>query len=184
MSTATSYGVKDALLGLFVGLFMGGLSGFGLYAMSAETLRCARGADGGVDCVLSRRVLGVPVRDTHLAGVRDATVEEYYSSPKTSPFNNRQDPGGYTYHVRYDAAAGPVEGTDAPSREAHEAIVNGLRGFLADRSASAYDASLGGGPLVWRLALGVLFVVGVLCLVNIPFAAVKAIRARAVDPPA
>ncbi|WP_291987858.1 hypothetical protein [Luteitalea sp.] len=179
MSTEARYGVRDALLGLFVGVFMGGLSGFGLYAMSAETLRCSRGVDGGVDCVLSRHILAVPVRHTRLSGVRGATLEEYYSAPRTSPFNNRQDPGGFTYHVRYDTSAGLVEGAEAPGREAHEAIVNGLRGWLSDGGAATYEATLGGGPLGWRLALGVLFVVGALCLVNIPFAAVNAIRARA-----
>lgn len=179
MSAALRYGVKDALLGLFVGVFMGGLSGFGLYAMSAETLRCDRGAEGGVECVLSRRIMAVPVRHTLLSGVRGATLEEYYSAPRSSPFNTRQDPGGYTYHVRYDTAAGPVDSAEGPGREAPEALVTGLRGWISDGGADTYEASLGGGPLGWRLALGVLFVVAALCLVNIPFATVKALRARA-----
>lgn len=178
MAPAASYGVKDALLGLIVGLVMGGLSGFGLYAMSAETLGCRRAA-GRVDCRLSRRVLGVPVRDTHLLDVRGASVQEYYSSPRTFPSSNRQAEGGYTYHVQYDTAHGPVAGAEGPVREGPQAIVDGLRGLLDDRAATTYDASLGGGPIGWRLALGVLFVVGVLCLVNIPFATVKALRARA-----
>lgn len=184
MPPPPSYGLKDALLGLLVGLVLGGLSGFGLYAMSAETLRCERGA-GGVDCRLSRHVLGVPVRDTRLAGVRGAAVEEYYSAPRTFPASNRQAAGGYTYHVQYDTVHGPVAGTEGPAPEGHQAIVDGLRAFLDDPAAATYDASLGGGPIGWRFALGVLFVVGALCLINIPFATVKAVRARpsAASPP-
>ena len=184
MSVPAPYGVKDALLGLVVGLCLGGLSGFGLYVMSAEVLRCERGV-GGVDCRLSRRVLGVPVRDTRLTGVRGASVEEYYSAPRTFPSSNRQAGGEYTYHVRYDTATGPIGGAEGTARDGHQAIVDGLRAFLDDRAAAAYEASLGGGPIGWRLALGALFVLGVLCLVNIPFATVKAVRARpsAASPP-
>lgn len=183
MVTPAAYGVKDALLGFFVGLFMGGLSGFGLYAMSAETLRCERTADA-VDCRLGRRVLGVPVRDTRLPGVRGATVEEYYSSPRTFLPSNRQTEGGYTFHVRYETAAGAIDGAEGASRAEQAGLVAGLTAFLDDRTATAYEASLGGGPLGWRLALGVLFTVGALCLVNIPFAAVKAIRERGRGPAA
>lgn len=178
MVAPAGYGVKDALLGLVVGLVLGGLSGSGLYAMSAETLRCER-ASAAVDCRLGRRVLGVPVRNTHLAGVRGATVEQYYSSPRTFPSSNRQSAGGYTFHVRYETAAGVIEGAEGSDRAGRDGLVAGLRAFLDDRTAPVYEASLGGGPIGWRLALGVLFAVGVLCLVNIPFAVVRAIRTRA-----
>lgn len=143
MVATASYGLKDALLGLFVGLFMGGLSGFGLYAMSAETLDCRREADR-VDCRLRRRVLGVPVRDTRLPDVRAASVEDYYSSPRTFPSSNRQALGGNTYHVRCETSTGPVTGAESQARAAHQAIADGVRGLLDDRAAATYQASLGG----------------------------------------
>jgi len=176
MSASTPYRLRDAALGLFVGLWLTGLPGFGLYAMSPETLRCAR--DGAeVSCRLGRRLLGVPVRAATLNGVRGATLEEHYSAPKF--VMNRPDSGGYTYHVRYHTAAGAVDGAEGTDREEHQATVDGLLAFLADRAAPSYEHSLPAGPLLWRGALGLLFVVGVLCLVNIPFATYARLRQRA-----
>lgn len=183
MAPPSSYGVKDAMLGLAVGLFMGGLSGFGLYAMSAESMGCHREA-GRVDCRLSRWVLAVPVRDARLSDVRGASVESYRSSPRTFPGSNRQVDDESTYHVRYETSTGPVTGAESPQRAEHQAIVDGVQSLLDDPTATTYDASLGGGPIGWRFALGVLFVVGALCLVNIPFATVNAIRDRSRGPAA
>lgn len=175
MAASRPYRVRDALLGLFVGLWLTGLPGFGLYAMSPERLRCER--DGAeVICRLGRWVLGVPMRAAVLHGVRGATLEEYYSAPKA--VFTRRDPGGVTYHLRYDTANGPFDGVEGPDRHTRQAMVDGLRTFLSGGDAT-YEHALPAGPLVWRLALALLFVVGALCLVNIPFAAFAELRRRA-----
>lgn len=59
-----------------------------------------------------------------------------------------------------------------------QAIVDGVTAFLADASATTFEATTGGGPPLRRIPLWLLFVVGALCLINIPFATAKAIRER------
>lgn len=164
-------------MGLAVGLVMGGLSGFGLYAMSPERVECVRGP-AGIDCRLSRHVLGVPVRDTHLRDVRAVSLDETVSAPRVFPGSNRRAEGGTTYAVRFDTATGAVYGAAGAARGEQQAIVDGLGAVLEGQGPDAYEGSLGGGPLGWRLALGILFAVGALCLINIPFAAAQARRDR------
>jgi hypothetical protein len=175
------YRLVDALLGLFVGLWLTVLPGFGLYSMSPETLRCKRAGSQPPECELVRRVGGFPLR-VRLGSVRDATVERHDNSPRF--IFNRRSAGGPSYRLRYRTASGAVDGWSGPSREPHEAIAGGLNAFLLDPSAPAFEATTGGGPGLWRLALGLLFGLGALCLINIPFATLKALRSRRRTGPA
>ena len=174
MTAPRTYGVRDALMGLFVGLWLVVLPGYGLYALAPEVLQCTRADGGSPTCQLTRRIAWMPARSTTLVGVSGATLADSYSSPKYT--QGRRSEGGHTFWVQYDTAAGPVDGTGSASRQAHETVIDGLRAFLQDARAKSFEAALPGGPLIWRLALWVLLVVGALCLINIPFATVRALR--------
>lgn len=176
MADSRPYRVRDALLGLFVGLWLVILPGFGLYALATETVGCRRTSGDVVACSVVRRVAGIPVRSLEMPSVRAVTLEREYSAPRY--VLGRRNDGGSTYSVRYVSDHEAHDGIGRPAATELEPIVAGIMALIERQAAGPFEATVGGGPLLWRLALWVLFVVGVLCLVNIPFAAVAELRAR------
>jgi hypothetical protein len=108
-----------------------------------------------------------------LGMVRGATVEGGFRSPSGAS----NDRGGWSYVIRYDTDRGPVDGAASPSRENLQAVADGLTAFLADASSPSFEATMTVG--LWRIALWPLFMLGLRCLINIPFATAKELRRRA-----
>ena len=131
-----------------------------LFLFAPETVACERLDDGRPRCELSRRFAFVTLRDRVLDGIQAVSLEE-----SRSQWRSPQRPGGTTYWIRYyyrDTES--VDGTTANGSEENQAVVNGVRQFLADPDTRRYEATLPGSRVAvrvmpWLLGFGVLGVV-------------------------
>lgn len=149
--TVNTYSLRGFLRTLMFSLLVAGVSGVVVFLSAPETINCERMAGSGVDCTLTRSLLGrYPLKTTTFDGVRQVKIDEYKEIASIS--RNRRRPGT-SYRLEF-ASAGAIGHSVHSGYGELDSVRASVEQMVADAKQQEFEATLTGSPRAHRWSLG------------------------------